>query len=619
MSEEDKIFMLNKSLVRILVCDDEDSIRGMLVETLKSDGWTVDSAPNGKVGYDKICSQPFHIILSDIQMPEMTGIELLEAVKKRNPLIEVIIMTSNATLETALKAIKSGAYDYLNKPFDDLSVVPKKLTQVAEKIMLRQQNVELVKRLKQSASQLKHLFEATRLLNGLLEMESMRPEVCKALCQLFGDPKLKVLWVEKSQGQWKSKYRVPDEQAFGGEQLFPDLDAIAQKFNTYRSLKVVRLEYEGEIQEAFVFENLNPALADFFCQEVRTCYEKVQLHAKIVGMANRDGLTMLYNHRYFQDRARQELALSKRQNAPLSMIFFDVDHFKKYNDTNGHPAGDELLRTLGGVLSTEMGKRESDVVARYGGEEFVVLLPFTPYEGAKVKAERIREAIAQYGFAHRETQPLGCVSVSVGVATIPDHAESISDLIERADQSLYHAKKQGRNRVVGFAEIPQEPAAPVESASAPAVVAENPVVVTDTPVVHTDGLVVVAENPLVGAEVSAAEVSLPQEVAAVEIVAEPPAAPEVSLESIVFGDLDATQAESAPATDPAPAPSPEVISESNKQTIEDVLQGIEEAQKTEEQTAAPTAAPIELSALMSSIESAFETAEKAKKEGAQNE
>lgn len=447
---------MDKKLVRILVADDEQSIRDMLGMTLKEDGWTVELAENGRVALEKVSKSPFHIILSDIQMPELSGIELLEAVKKKNPNIEVVIMTSNATLETALKALKSGAFDYLHKPFEDLSVVPRKMLQVAERILLRQQNLELLKRLKVASKQLKLLFEATRELNGILSIDDLRSSVMKSVVNLFEDKTVKAVWLKRMENSWNVQAKIPDETAFGSETSFGEIDTLGEKFPDLRKVKVVRLEKEGQIAEAIAFENLSESLSDFFFQEVRTCYEKVSLHQKVLSMANKDGLTGLYNHRYFQDRLRQEISQVKRQEGQLSVVLMDVDHFKKYNDSHGHPAGDELLRQLSNLLKNEAGNRESDIVARYGGEEFVIMLPFTPYDGAMIKAQRICKAVAEYAFPHREAQPLGCVSVSVGVATLPDHASEPTLLLELADQALYAAKHGGRNRVMGYVDIPKK-------------------------------------------------------------------------------------------------------------------------------------------------------------------
>ena len=179
-------------------------------------------------------------------------------------------------------------------------------------------------------------------------------------------------------------------------------------------------------------------------------------NAELEKLALRDGLTGLYNHRFFQEALTTELARAARYGNAVSLVFLDVDHFKNYNDLCGHPAGDELLRQLARILTATEESPEvrfrgrlSDIAARYGGEEFVILLPMTEKPGAVVRAERIREMIAGHAFAHRDVQPSGFISVSVGVSAYPQDAVDKVTLIKLADEAMFTAKRSGRNRVVG--------------------------------------------------------------------------------------------------------------------------------------------------------------------------
>jgi diguanylate cyclase (GGDEF)-like protein len=175
--------------------------------------------------------------------------------------------------------------------------------------------------------------------------------------------------------------------------------------------------------------------------------------AELEELALRDGLTSLFNHRYFQESLQAEIGRARRQAEALGLLFIDVDHFKQYNDRNGHPAGDRLLKKLASVLvggkdsGLPRAARISDVIARYGGEEFVMILPATDRTGCLARAERLLRSIAEYPFEHREHQPSGCVSVSIGVACFPLHANDKPALIAAADAMVYRAKKEGRNRV----------------------------------------------------------------------------------------------------------------------------------------------------------------------------
>ena len=166
-----------------------------------------------------------------------------------------------------------------------------------------------------------------------------------------------------------------------------------------------------------------------------------------------DVLTGLYNFRYLQDQLGRELARARRYDRNLSLVVMDVDHFKRFNDTFGHLAGDAVLRGVGAVIRE--GIRSADMVmplpapakaARYGGEEFVLLLPETPATGARIVAERIRTLVAAQRIEH-DGRFLGAVTISAGVACLTPDDPDAQALLERADRALYVAKNGGRNQV----------------------------------------------------------------------------------------------------------------------------------------------------------------------------
>ena len=163
-------------------------------------------------------------------------------------------------------------------------------------------------------------------------------------------------------------------------------------------------------------------------------------------LAVTDGLTALYNHRFLQEQLHTAVERSLRSGVPVALLMIDVDHFKKYNDRNGHPAGDEALRTVARLISED--RRQVDVVARYGGEEFAIVLYDSGRKEATEIAEKIRARVSQAPIAHAEKQPLGRLTVSVGVAVCPDDAQTAEALLESADVALYRAKKSGRDTVV---------------------------------------------------------------------------------------------------------------------------------------------------------------------------
>jgi len=165
-----------------------------------------------------------------------------------------------------------------------------------------------------------------------------------------------------------------------------------------------------------------------------------------------DPLTGLFNMRYFRKQLADEFSRSKRYSHPLSLLMIDVDHFKNYNDRNGHPAGDIVLKEISRILIRNV--RGTDIVARYGGEEFVILLPETTIEPSMKVATKIRKAAEEHHFPFQENQDTGKLSVSIGVAVFPDNCvTSDQDLIEASDKALYLAKQKGRNQTRLFSEV----------------------------------------------------------------------------------------------------------------------------------------------------------------------
>jgi diguanylate cyclase (GGDEF)-like protein len=165
--------------------------------------------------------------------------------------------------------------------------------------------------------------------------------------------------------------------------------------------------------------------------------------AELTSEASRDPLTGLFNRRYLNFALEREILIAAGGDSPLSLIILDVDYFKSYNDRNGHPAGDEVLKTIGSILTSAL--RKCDIVARYGGEEFLVILPNTDIEGTFRVAEKIRRAVEEYPFPNGDSQPGGKLTVSLGAACFPEHSHNAAELVNLADKAMYRAKQEGRN------------------------------------------------------------------------------------------------------------------------------------------------------------------------------
>lgn len=229
----------------------------------------------------------------------------------------------------------------------------------------------------------------------------------------------------------------------------PDVDSIAllrQIKHDFEDLPVIIVTGHGSIENAI--ESVRAGAIDFVTKPVEMSVLDIRIKKALEHMHNRrlattDGLTGLYNYRTFSERLAQEVDRASRYHRPLSLIMLDIDHFKLFNDTYGHPQGDNALINLARVL--QRLSRASDVVARYGGEEFVLILPETDRANAIALGHRLRAYIEQQRFSD-DGSPASNLTVSIGIATYnPTHTKET--LLEAADMALYRAKRAGRNRV----------------------------------------------------------------------------------------------------------------------------------------------------------------------------
>jgi|GEM_PF-302789 len=221
------------------------------------------------------------------------------------------------------------------------------------------------------------------------------------------------------------------------------------------TLKRAIERYAVEVHNRRLTEALRRSKEEVEEQLRRSMRDLKRANERLRKLATSDGLTGLYNHRYFQERWRREIKRARRYSEPLSLMIIDVDHFKTYNDTLGHPQGDALLREMANLLVASV--REVDLVARYGGDEFVIVLPKAPKEAAMALGERIRARVEAHEFPNRSVLPRGHLSTSIGVATFPEDGSGPSEVIQAADDGLYVAKKAGRNTVAEAPPTEDEP------------------------------------------------------------------------------------------------------------------------------------------------------------------
>jgi diguanylate cyclase (GGDEF)-like protein len=320
--------------------------------------------------------------------------------------------------------------------------------------------------------QLDTLVEVTRLINSTLDPQLVRRKAIEAATTLLDAEAASLLLVDDTsddlffdvavgdRGTAVRTQRIPRGQGIGGwvidhdePVIVPDASADERFFSrvdensgfTTRDLIVVPVKTKGMVLGAL--EGINKKRGHFDDGDLLALYglaNQVALaieNARLYQASITDGLTGLYQRRYFDMRLDDEVSRVNRFSQPLSVMLADIDHFKRINDEDGHPAGDAVLRTVAQIF--ERSLRVGDVVARYGGEEFGFILPHVDAAGARTVAERLREAVAAEPIEGRD------VTISFGVAHCAGEVPDLTParFVAEADKSLYAAKDAGRNRV----------------------------------------------------------------------------------------------------------------------------------------------------------------------------
>ncbi len=320
--------------------------------------------------------------------------------------------------------------------------------------------------MEQTKKKISALYRITASAQNFSSQSSIINEILQGINREFGfsdasiwlyDKESDNLYLESSTGQDDAeKLTLPPlsiSQAVLKRELIY-IDALSKQNEIYFSDVAIPLILGDALQGALhVRTNEERIIQEYDLDLLRSLAAQISLsiaHAsyikKIERLAITDGLTNLYNKRFFMQRLDEEVKRSLRYKRALSLLIMDIDYFKHYNDTNGHPRGDLVLEEAAQIIKSCC--RDVDFVARYGGEEFVALLPETTANDAYCLGERIRKRIESTDFFNTNLQPNGRLTISIGISCCPDSACSADKLLEHADIALYKVKKSSRNSVM---------------------------------------------------------------------------------------------------------------------------------------------------------------------------
>ncbi|MFQ5428128.1 MAG: diguanylate cyclase [Thermodesulfobacteriota bacterium] len=450
----------------ILVVDDDEFFRVCYSDVLREGGYNVLEASCGEDALDLITEQDIDVVITDLVMPGIDGLRVLEGAKQRKALIEVIMVTGHISIESAVKALKKGAFDYISKPVNDDELLHT-VNLCFEKKRLREENQEIRQSLK--------LFEVSWAVSKTLEEEKLHEASLDAILQIVhGDAGAFVKYdTEQKVLQVKSLRHIDKKAAAGilrllkgcsGEELqkLRDITVISEKdcheekagLGGYSDALIVPIGSASRPTGFLLVLNKKGGghvwgtrerqRASFVAEHITIAYENARKYEAAQQLIFVDSLTNLYNSKYLHKILDKELQRSSRLKLPVSLLFIDIDNFKQVNDANDHLVGSRILVEMGANILKCV--REVDTVIRYGGDEYVVILVDAGYDHALVIAERIRATVERNQFQQKEGLDIG-LTVSIGVSTYPIHTRDKRELIRIADMAMFAAKDASKNCV----------------------------------------------------------------------------------------------------------------------------------------------------------------------------
>ncbi len=445
----------------ILIVDDLEQNVKLLEAKLLSEYYTVVTANNGIKALEALAQNKIDLVLLDVMMPEMDGFEACNKIKS-NPEtthIPVVMVTALSDIEDRVKGLEAGADEFLTKPINDTALFArvKSLTRMKNvidelklrnktaaelggnviepkdsftdsKILLLDDDVIQAKNIKSYLTSITEQIYGLSSPDEIDSFASFSPDLVIISCQMDVEDPLRIGAMLRSKPNFKNSA----------------LMLLAEEENIPMVMKGMELG----INDYFIY----PVDKSELQARVKTQLRKKQYQDDLrreleesVDLSTKDGLTGLFNRRYFDIHIKQMVDKSIETGQKMCMLMFDMDHFKEVNDTYGHPAGDAVLKELSTNLKASF--RITDLISRYGGEEFVVLVSNVDLEMGMKIAENARARVENIDFEIPDhNEPLK-KTTSIGIAEYNPN-ETIEEFISRVDKALYEAKETGRNKIV---------------------------------------------------------------------------------------------------------------------------------------------------------------------------
>lgn len=483
--------------VSILIVDDEEAVLTLIADVLTEEGYGVTAVTSGREALAKANEQRYDLLVADLRMPDVDGMEVVRTVKGLRPETEVIIVTGYGSLDSAVEAMRRDVYDYITKPVP-IERIRTSVRNALAKQALASENQDLIRQLQGHQAQLEErvrqatqalerrveellaLNDIASVITSTIDLKEMLSLIVQRVNRVIGGEATSLLLdrergdlvfhvVSGGEGDEVRPFQLKLGEGIAGwvaqkgkPLLVPDVSQCPHHYRgvdqatgfVTRSVLCAPLIVKEEV--IGVIEVINKVEGEFTENDLRLltsaallsaeAIENARLFQRAQDLAITDGLTGLYNHRHFHQLLEAEMKRAKRYRRFVALVMLDLDRFKEVNDAYGHQTGDRVLESLAEILRHQA--RDTDHVARYGGEEFAIILPEASEKEAAAMAERIRQAVENHEFTvnpHRIK-----LTVSLGVASSFAEEETKDDLIRKADHALYEAKRRGRNRVWAY-------------------------------------------------------------------------------------------------------------------------------------------------------------------------
>lgn len=420
--------MSNSNKLTILYVEDEKGIRENLTKFLKNFASKLYIAVDGEDGVEQYKKYKPDLVVSDIQMPKMNGIDMITKIKDINQQQYVIFTTAFSDSHFFIEAIDLSVDGYILKPID-LEKLELKIENISKQLNLKKQ-IELQKTITDEIIQLQD--------NPIVILN-------KSQTMIYSNDKFLEFFNINSLDEFHKKYDKLEYLFLENNDFFTpkgngDKNWIKEIQNLEDNKRVVSiLDTNSFTPQAFLLsvktiEDTNHTII-IFTKITNIALEKKEFQHK----AFYDELTQIYNRAYFNEELKKQIDIYKREKTPLGYFMLDIDKFKDFNDTYGHQIGDEVLKELAKIINKHT--RSRDTFARWGGEEFVKILPNSSLEESIKIANNLRKIIENHTFINHLK-----VTCSFGVSEFKDD-DTQESLMKRADDALYKAKENGRNRV----------------------------------------------------------------------------------------------------------------------------------------------------------------------------